>query len=75
MGARRFEGQVAIVTGSAWGMGRSHAERLAAEGARVVLADLQEDMAKDVAAGLPDAIALRCEIGRASCRERVYVLV
>ena len=60
--ARRFEGQVAIVTGSAWGMGRRHAERLAEEGARVVLADLQEEMAKEVATQLPDAIAVRCDV-------------
>jgi 3-oxoacyl-[acyl-carrier protein] reductase len=59
---RRFEGQVAIVTGSAWGMGRRHAERLAEEGARVVLADLQEEMAKEVAAELPDARPVRCDV-------------
>jgi len=37
--ARRHDGQVAIVTGSAQGIGRATALRLAAEGARLVLAD------------------------------------
>jgi NAD(P)-dependent dehydrogenase (short-subunit alcohol dehydrogenase family) len=38
---RRFEGQVAIVTGAAQGLGRVISRRLAEEGADVVLADLQ----------------------------------
>lgn len=36
---RRFEGQVAIVTGAAQGVGRATAMRLAGEGAHVVLVD------------------------------------
>jgi 3-oxoacyl-[acyl-carrier protein] reductase len=39
---QRFAGQVAIVTGGASGIGAGVAERLAAEGARVVLFDLNE---------------------------------
>ena len=37
---RRMEGKVAIVTGASKGMGRSHAEALALEGAKVVVADV-----------------------------------
>jgi 3-oxoacyl-[acyl-carrier protein] reductase len=59
---RRFEGQVAIVTGSAWGIGRNHAERLAAEGARLVLCDILEDMVAETAASLPEAISIKCDV-------------
>jgi NAD(P)-dependent dehydrogenase (short-subunit alcohol dehydrogenase family) len=45
-----LEGQVAIVTGAAQGIGRKIAEGLAGEGAKVVLADLRG--AEDAAAAL-----------------------
>src|SRR5262245_19476063 len=38
----RIEGQVAVVTGAANGIGRAIAERLAEEGARVALGDIDE---------------------------------
>ncbi len=41
----QFDGQVAIVTGAARGIGQAIAARLAAEGARVVVADLDEPAA------------------------------
>jgi (+)-trans-carveol dehydrogenase len=42
---RRFEGKVALVTGAARGQGRSHALRLAAEGADVIALDFVEEVA------------------------------
>jgi NAD(P)-dependent dehydrogenase (short-subunit alcohol dehydrogenase family) len=38
-----FEGKVAVITGAASGIGRGMAERLAAEGMNVVLADVEKD--------------------------------
>src|SRR5438105_11204805 len=40
---RRYEGRVAIVTGAAQGLGRVIAKRLAEEGAKLVVCDIQED--------------------------------
>jgi NAD(P)-dependent dehydrogenase (short-subunit alcohol dehydrogenase family) len=40
---RRYDGRVAVVTGAAQGLGRVIAKRLAAEGAKLVVCDIQED--------------------------------
>jgi NAD(P)-dependent dehydrogenase (short-subunit alcohol dehydrogenase family) len=40
---RRLEGQVAVITGGASGIGAATAEKLVAHGAQVVLGDIQED--------------------------------
>ncbi|MCA3749297.1 MAG: SDR family NAD(P)-dependent oxidoreductase, partial [Rubrobacter sp.] len=49
---RRLEGKRTIVTGAGSGIGRAIAHRFAAEGARVVLADVDEEAARKVAAEL-----------------------
>lgn len=49
----RFVGSVVLVTGAAHGIGRACAIRLATEGARVVVADLDERVADEVAQQLP----------------------
>jgi len=47
-----LENQVAIVTGAAWGIGRAIARLFAAEGARVVVADIDDQAGEEVAAGI-----------------------
>lgn len=49
---RPLEGRVAIVTGGGHGLGRSYAERLARDGAQVVVADIDESAAHQVAKAL-----------------------
>jgi NAD(P)-dependent dehydrogenase (short-subunit alcohol dehydrogenase family) len=49
---RTYDGAVAIITGGASGIGRALAEALAERGATVVLADLQIELASEVAASL-----------------------
>jgi NAD(P)-dependent dehydrogenase (short-subunit alcohol dehydrogenase family) len=46
---RRFQGKTVIITGGASGIGAALARRLASEGARLVLADRQADLADRVA--------------------------
>lgn len=55
MSNHRFEGKVAIVTGAAGGIGEGYARALAAEGARVVIADMDADKGEVAAKDLGDA--------------------
>jgi NAD(P)-dependent dehydrogenase (short-subunit alcohol dehydrogenase family) len=58
-----LEGRVAIVTGAASGIGRASATRLAREGAKVALVDVDAERVEQVAAGLgsSDAVAITAD--------------
>lgn len=59
----RLDGRVALVSGAAQGIGRAIAERLAREGARLIIADLNRDKAAEAASACGGgAIALACDI-------------
>lgn len=59
----RFAGKVAVVTGAGRGIGRGTGERLSADGASVVVVDIDGDAAKDTAAALPGpAIAVTADV-------------
>jgi 3-hydroxybutyrate dehydrogenase len=52
---KRFEGRVAVVTGAASGLGKAFAEALAAEGATVVIDDINEAGGREVEKGITEA--------------------
>lgn len=65
---QRLKGQVAIVTGGAQGIGGATARRLAEEGARVLIADVDREMAEKNARTIQDAggdaAVLVADVGR-----------
>ena len=74
----QLEGKIALITGAAAGFGEGIAQLFVAEGARVLIADLDGDKALQVAARLgASARAIRCDVSKAddvnaavaACRE------
>jgi 2-hydroxycyclohexanecarboxyl-CoA dehydrogenase len=68
----RLDGKIAIVTGAGQGIGKAIAGRLAADGATVVVTDLDEATATETAGGLPGAVAISADV---TDRQRVQVMV
>jgi NAD(P)-dependent dehydrogenase (short-subunit alcohol dehydrogenase family) len=75
-----IEGQSAVVTGAASGIGRGIAFRLAAMGASVALLDIDEEKgsqaAEEIRSRFGDAMFARCDVRSASdCRRAVETVV
>jgi NAD(P)-dependent dehydrogenase (short-subunit alcohol dehydrogenase family) len=72
---KTFASRVAVITGAASGLGRALAFRLAREGVRLVLADVDERALRatrdELAAGRAAAIGVRCDVSRGEDVERL----
>jgi len=69
----KLDGKIAIVTGAGQGIGRGIAEKLAAEGATVVVTDVNETTAKDTADAVGNgAVGIRADV---TSRESVEAMV
>jgi 3-oxoacyl-[acyl-carrier protein] reductase len=74
--ANRLSGKAAIITGAANGIGRAIAERFGAEGALVVVADVDGEGAEAVAQGIASAggqaIAVVTDVSDAAAIDRLF---
>ncbi|KAL6210455.1 hypothetical protein ACLB2K_015687 [Fragaria x ananassa] len=56
----RLEGKVALITGAASGIGKATASKFISNGAKVVLADIQQQLGQEVAKELGPNASLHC---------------
>ena len=63
---QELNGKVAVITGGASGMGRAFADRFAAEGMRIAIADIEEPVLDQAVAELEAAgaevLGMRCDV-------------
>jgi len=74
----RLQDKVIVVTGAAQGIGEAYAKGLAAEGAKVVVADINEageQVAKQIEADGGSAMFVRCDVSSAESAEALVATV
>jgi len=68
----KLQGQAAIVTGGASGLGAATARKLAAQGAKVAVADLNTKLAEELAKEI-GGVAVQCDVADAASGEAAIV--
>jgi len=68
----KLQGQAAIVTGGASGLGAATARKLAAQGAKVAVADLNTKLAEELAKEI-GGVAVQCDVADATSGEAAIV--
>ncbi|TDT98326.1 NAD(P)-dependent dehydrogenase (short-subunit alcohol dehydrogenase family) [Streptomyces sp. 846.5] len=71
----RFQDKVAIVTGAGQGIGEGYARALAAEGARVVVAELNEEQGQRVAKEIDGALYVKVDVADPESAEALAAAV
>jgi NAD(P)-dependent dehydrogenase (short-subunit alcohol dehydrogenase family) len=61
---RSLRGKTAVITGAASGIGRALAHRLAREGMRLIVADVDRRRLKELMPGLPGALSVEADVSR-----------
>jgi NAD(P)-dependent dehydrogenase (short-subunit alcohol dehydrogenase family) len=62
----RLKDKVALITGAGSGIGRQAALLFAREGAAIVAVDVNEQAARETAAALPNAVAVRADVSKSA---------
>ena len=57
-----MDGRIIVITGASSGLGKGVAQRLAAQGARLVLAARRSHLLRELAEECGDAVAITCDV-------------
>jgi len=68
----RLQDRIAVITGGAQGIGAAIAVRFAQEGAKVVIADINEEKAKMLVSQIQDSIYVLCDVSDPDQVERLF---
>lgn len=68
----KLQNKIAVITGGAQGIGAAIAARFAQEGAKVVIADINEEKAKALASQIQDSMYVLCDVSNVNQVESLF---